>query len=155
LHVTLHAGEAAGPASVADALDQGAERLGHGVRVMEDLAADGSLGPVARRVLAGEVCLEVCPTSNVHTGVSADVASHPFDRLRRAGFRVTVSTDNRLMSGVTATSELVAVSEAFGYGLDDAEQLTLAAADAAFLDDPAARQALTERIRRGYAALRP
>lgn len=155
LHVTLHAGEAAGPASVADALDQGAERLGHGVRVVEDLAADGSPGPVARRVLADEVCLEVCPTSNVHTGVSADVASHPFDRLRRAGFRVTVSTDNRLMSGDTATSELVAVSEAFGYGLDDAELLTLAAADAAFLDDPAARQALTERIRRGYAALRP
>jgi adenosine deaminase len=155
LHVTLHAGEADGPTSVADALDQGAERLGHGVRVVEDLGADGTPGPVARRVLDGGVCLEVCPTSNVHTGVSADVASHPFDRLRRAGFRVTVSTDNRLMSGVTATSELVAVTEAFGYGLADLEQLTLAAAAAAFLDDPAERRALEERIVRGYAALRP
>jgi adenosine deaminase len=155
LHVTLHAGEAVGPASVADALDQGAERLGHGVRVVEDLAADGSPGPVARRVLAGDVCLEVCPTSNVHTGLCEDVSSHPFDRLRRAGFRVTVSTDNRLMSGVTATSELVAVSEAFGYGLDEVEALTLTAADAAFLDDSAARHALTDQIRRGYAALRP
>jgi adenosine deaminase len=155
LHVTLHAGEAGGPDSVADALDQGAERLGHGVRVIEDLDADGAPGPVARRVLAGDVCLEVCPTSNVHTGVSSDVASHPFDRLRRAGFRVTVSTDNRLMSGVTATSELAAVSQAHGYGLDDAEALTLAAADAAFLDDPAIRGALRERIRRGYAALVP
>jgi adenosine deaminase len=155
LHVTLHAGEAVGPASVADALEQGAARLGHGVRVVEDLAADGSPGPVARRVLAGDVCLEVCPTSNVHTGLCEDVSSHPFDRLRRAGFRVTVSTDNRLMSGVTATSELVAVSEAFGYGLDEVEALTLTAADAAFLDDPAARHALTDRIRRGYAALRP
>jgi adenosine deaminase len=155
LHVTLHAGEAVGPPSVADALDQGAERLGHGVRVVEDLAADGAPGPVARRVLAGDVCLEVCPTSNVHTGVSADVASHPFDRLRRAGFRVTVSTDNRLMSGVTATSELAAVSEAFGYGLDDVEALTLTAAEAAFLDDRTAREELTQRIVRGFAALRP
>jgi adenosine deaminase len=155
LHVTLHAGEAVGPASVADALDQGAERLGHGVRVVEDLDPDGAPGPIARQVLDRGVCLEVCPTSNVHTGVSADVASHPFDRLRRAGFRVTVSTDNRLMSGVTASSELAAVSEAFGYGLDDAEELTLAAAEAAFLDDPGARGTLVERIRRGYAALRP
>jgi adenosine deaminase len=155
LHVTLHAGEAVGPASVADALDQGAERLGHGVRVVEDLDADDAPGPVARRVLAGDVCLEVCPTSNVHTGVSADVASHPFDRLWRAGFRVTVSTDNRLMSGVTATSELAAVAAAFGYGLDDVEALTLAAADAAFLDDPEDRRALVDRVHRGYAALRP
>jgi adenosine deaminase len=75
--VTLHAGEAAGPASVADALDQGAERLGHGVRIVEDLARTAHPGPVARRVLAADVALEVCPTSNVHTGVSADVAPTP------------------------------------------------------------------------------
>jgi adenosine deaminase len=155
LHVTLHAGEAAGPASVADALDQGAERLGHGVRIVEDLAPDGTPGPVARRVLAGDVALEVCPTSNVHTGVSADVASHPIDRLRRAGFRVTVSTDNRLMSAVTASSELVALGAAFGYDLDDLEALTVTAAEAAFIDDPAARADLVDRIGQGYAALRP
>jgi adenosine deaminase len=155
LHVTLHAGEAAGPASVADALDQGAERLGHGVRIVEDLADDDTPGPVARRVLAADVALEVCPTSNVHTGVSADVASHPVDRLRRTGFHVTISTDNRLMSGVTATSEFAELGAVFGYDLEDAEALTLAAADAAFLDDPADVADLRDRVVRGYAALRP
>ena len=159
LHVTLHAGEADGPASVADALAQGAERLGHGVRIIEDVEVvdDDTVlpGPVAGRVLAQGIALEVCPTSNVHTGVSPDVASHPFDRLRQAGFVLTVNTDNRLMSGVSATSEFAALVEAFGVGLDDLEQLTLAAARAAFLEDDEERDALIARIERGYAALRP
>jgi adenosine deaminase len=154
LHVTLHAGEAAGPESVEDALNQGAERIGHGVRIIEDVDSDGHPGPVARRVLAGDVVLEVCPTSNVHTGVSEDVASHPFDRLRRSGFAVSLSTDNRLMSGVTATSEVLAVSEAFDYGLDDLEEITLTGMRGAFVDD-ATREVLEDRIVRGYAALRP
>ena len=159
LHVTLHAGEADGPASVADALAQGAQRLGHGVRIIEDVEVvdnDTILpGPTAGRVLAQGIALEVCPTSNVHTGVSPDVASHPFDQLRQAGFVLTVNTDNRLMSGVSATSEFAALRDAFGVGLDDLEQLTLAAARAAFLDDDTEREALIARIQRGYAALRP
>jgi adenosine deaminase len=154
LHVTIHAGEALGPESVADALDHGAERLGHGVRIVEDLAADGTPGPVARRVLEGAIPLEVCPTSNVHTGLCQDVASHPIERLRRAGFTVTVSTDNRLMSAVSGTSELDALVRAFGYQLDDLEALTTAAARAAFLADDE-RGALMDRVARGYAALRP
>jgi adenosine deaminase len=155
LHVTLHAGEAAGPASIADALDHGAERLGHGVRIIEDVADDGSLGPVARRVLAEQVTLETCPTSNVHTGIVPDVASHPIDRLRSLGFAVTVNTDNRLMSRTTATDEFARLVEVFGYGLDDLEAVTVTAARAAFLDDEDERDALLERIARGYAALRP
>ncbi len=159
LHVTVHAGEADGPASVADALAQGAQRLGHGVRIIEDVEVvdnDTILpGPTAGRVLAQGIALEVCPTSNVHTGVSPDVASHPFDQLRQAGFVLTVNTDNRLMSGVSATSEFAALRDAFGVGLDDLEQLTLAAARAAFLDDDTEREALIARIQRGYAALRP
>jgi adenosine deaminase len=181
LGVTLHAGEASGPASVEDALDQGAQRLGHGVRIVEDLGggpggaparevdasgrgegvdASGrgegvdAPGPVAARVLAGQVALEVCPTSNVHTGVVADVASHPIARLRDAGFLVTLNTDNRLMSGVTLTSEAVALHEAFGWGVADLEALTATAVDVAFLPD-AERVALRERVARGYAALRP
>ncbi len=154
LRLTLHAGEADGPASIADALDHGAERLGHGVRVIEDVAADGTPGPVARRVLDGEVPLEVCPTSNVHTGVAPTVTAHPLARLRELGFRVTVNTDNRLMSGVTTTSELTAVARAFDLDLDDLEALALTAAAAVFL--PAeARAALAARVQRGFAALRP
>ncbi|MFU8842132.1 MAG: hypothetical protein ACNA8R_15730, partial [Nitriliruptoraceae bacterium] len=125
-------GEADGPASIADALDHGAERLGHGIRVIEDVADDGTLGPVARRVHDQEIALEVCPTSNVHTGVSPDVATHPIGRLLDLGFRVTLSTDNRLMSGVTATSELAAVVDAFDLGLDDLEELATTAAAAAY-----------------------
>ena len=152
LHVTLHAGEAVGPDSVADALVQGAERLGHGVRVVEDLAPDGTLGSVAREVLERGVPLELCPTSNVHTGAVPDLAEHPFERLRRLGFRVTVNTDNRLVSGVSATGELALVAELFGYDLGVLEQLTIQAADAAFLS-PMEREGLVGAIRRGYAAL--
>ncbi len=159
LHVTLHAGEAAGVGSIVDALDQGAERLGHGVRLVDDLSAGeddaDAVGPVARRVLAGDVALEVCPTSNVHTGVVAEVADHPIARLRDAGFLVTLNTDNRLMSGVTATREFQTVVDAFGMGLAELEGMTLAAMEAAFLDDEWARAALVEQIQRGYAALRP
>src|SRR5690606_16002358 len=113
---------------------------------------DDSPGTVAARVLAGGVTLEVCPTSNVHTGVVADVASHPIERLRRAGFAVTLNTDNRLMSDVTLTSEAVAMHDAFGWGVDDLEQVTATAVDAAFLGD-ADREVLRERVARGYAAL--
>jgi adenosine deaminase len=153
LGVTLHAGEAAGPASIADALEQGAQRLGHGVRIVEDLAGDDAPGPVAQRVLDGRVPLEVCPTSNVHTGVCPDVASHPIERLRRAGFAVTLNTDNRLMSDVTLTSEAVACADAFGWTLDDLEAVTRTAVDAAFVTD-AERAVLRDRVAAGYAALR-
>jgi adenosine deaminase len=154
LHVTLHAGEADGPASIADALDQGAERIGHGVRVVDDLGADLSPGPVARRVLAGGITLEVCPTSNLHTGVAATYAEHPVERLRRAGFRVTISTDNRLMSGVSLTDELLGGVEAFGWGLADLQELTERALEDAFCD-AATRTALAQVVSQGYAAIRP
>jgi adenosine deaminase len=155
LHVTLHAGEADGPTSIADALDQGAERLGHGVRVIEDVDADGALGPVASRVVADRVTLEVAPTSNVHTGVTADLTDHSIDRLRRLGFPVTVNTDNRLMSRITATGELARLVEVFGWDLDDVESVMLAAVRAAFIDDEVEREQLHDQITRGYAALRP
>lgn len=154
LGVTLHAGEAFGPPSIADALDQGAQRLGHGVRIIEDVDADGTPGPVASRVLEGGVPLEVCPSSNVHTGVVADVASHPIARLRDLGFRITINTDNRLMSDVTLTSEALALHDAFGWGLAELEALTATAVDATFLPEDE-RTALRDRVTRGYAALRP
>lgn len=154
LHLTLHAGEAEGPASIADALDHGAERLGHGVRIVEDLAGD-TAGPVATRVLAAGVPLEVCPTSNVHTGVVDHLADHPVDRLRRAGFRVTVSTDNRLMSGVRLSQELAATAASHGWSLDEVRAVTDTAVEAAFLDDEVARAALRGQVERGFAALVP
>jgi adenosine deaminase len=148
LPLTLHAGEAAGVTSIVDALDQGAVRLGHGVRLVDDLGADGDLGAVARRVRDAGVTLEVCPTSNVHTGVVERVADHPLPQLLAAGLDVTINTDNRLMSAVTATSELVTAAEVAGLDVAGLDRLTLAAVDATFQDDEGRRRLRAEVERR-------
>jgi adenosine deaminase len=141
LPVTVHAGEAAGVSSIASALVDGrALRLGHGVRVAQDLIdqADGGveIGPVARWVLDRGIALEVSPTSNLHTGVFAwrgpSMGDHPFEQLRSLGFAVTVNTDNRLMSATTLTDELAILVSTFGYGLAELERFQLTAARAAF-----------------------
>lgn len=133
---TVHAGEAAGVASIDGALQVGALRLGHGVRLVEDITRDASgcrLGPVARWVLDRRIPLEVSPSSNLQTGVCATVAEHPFGLLERLGFVVTVNCDNRLMSRTTYTRETALVAEAFGYGLGDLRRFTVDAVRAAFL----------------------
>ncbi len=151
--LTLHAGEAFGPASIADALDQGAARIGHGVHVADDIAPDGTLGPVARRVHDAGVPLELCPTSNVHSGAVASIEAHPIGRLHDLGFAVTVNTDNRLMSAVTISSEWADVVSAFGWTWSDVEAITTRALDASFVED-ALRPILKPRIERGFAAVR-
>ncbi|MGY1741981.1 MULTISPECIES: adenosine deaminase [unclassified Blastococcus] len=154
-HRTIHAGEAAGVDSIRAALDgAGAERLGHGVRIADEVPADGPLGPLARRVRDERVPLEVAPSSNVQTGAYPSLAGHPVDRLYRAGFVVTVNTDNRLMSGVSATSELADVAATFGWGWDDVRRVTENALEAAFLDPAERDRLLTGVVRPGYAALR-
>jgi adenosine deaminase len=151
----VHAGEAAGTASIRAALDGAhAERLGHGVRIADEVADDGTLGPVARRVRDAQVPLEVAPTSNVQTGAYPTLAQHPVDRLHRLGFAVTLNTDNRLMSGVTATSEAAAVAATFGWGWDDLQTVTERALASAFTGDDVKRRLLEDVVRPGYAALR-
>jgi adenosine deaminase len=151
--LTLHAGEAYGPESIDDALDQGASRIGHGVHIADDIGPGDRLGPVARRVLDGRIPLELCPTSNVHTGAAASITTHPIDHLRRLGFAVTVNTDNRLMSKITPSAEWAGLGEAFGWTLDDAEAITMRSLDVAFIEEDV-RGPLRERIAAGYAALR-
>ncbi|HET9417565.1 MAG TPA: adenosine deaminase, partial [Candidatus Limnocylindria bacterium] len=129
-HFTIHAGEGFGLPSIWEALQWcGAERLGHGVRIVDDITVrpDGrvTLGRLASYVRDRRVPLEMCPTSNVHTGAAASLEEHPIDLLRRLRFRVTVNTDNRLMSGISMSSEFAALARAFGIGLDDMEWLTL------------------------------
>jgi adenosine deaminase len=104
-HITIHAGEAFGLPSIAEALHYcGTERLGHGVRIVDDIAIDeqgrARLGRLAAYVRDRRVPLEMCPTSNVNTGAAASIAEHPIGLLHRLRFRVTVNTDNRLMSDV-------------------------------------------------------
>jgi adenosine deaminase len=129
-HFTIHAGEGFGLPSIWEALQWcGAERLGHGVRIVDDITVrpDGrvTLGRLAAYVRDRRVPLEMCPTSNVHTGATPSLEEHPIDLLRRLRFRVTVNTDDRLMSGITLSSEFAALSRAFGIGLDDMEWLNM------------------------------
>jgi adenosine deaminase len=154
-HRTIHAGEADGIESIRGALDGArAQRLGHGVRIADEVPEDGGpLGPVAQRVLDGQITLEVAPSSNVQTGAYPSIARHPVDRLHRAGFAVTLNTDNRLMSGVSVSSELAAVVDAHGWGWDDVQTVAERAVAGAFLDE-AARTDLLARVRAGYADLR-
>ncbi len=136
--ITLHAGEGDGVASIADALECGARRIGHGVRIIEDMAlVDGQwrFGPTARRVRDGGVVLEVCPTSNVHTGIYHRLAEHPVDVLFGAGFAVTINTDNRLMSATSITKEYKALREVFGWGVEDFQALARTAIRASFVDE--------------------
>lgn len=158
VRLTIHAGEADGPSSIADALDCGAERLGHGVRLVEDLTADEEgadvLGRAASRVHSEQICLEVCPSSNLQTGIAEDIAHHPVDRLHKAGFALALSSDNRLMSRTSTSREMTRVAETFDWDLDDLEQVVLTGLANGFA--PAAeRDALADEVVRPiFAATR-
>ena len=158
-HITIHAGESFGLPSIWEALQFcGAERLGHGVRIVDDITVrdDGSveLGRLATFVRDRRVPLEMCPTSNVHTGATSSIGEHPFDLLRRLRYRVTVNTDNRLMSGVSLSSEFAALDEAFGIGLGEMEWLTINAMKSAFAPFDERIRLINEVVKPGYAHLR-
>lgn len=158
-HITIHAGESFGLPSIWEALQFcGAERLGHGVRIVDDVEVrpDGSmaLGRLAAFVRDRRVPLEMCPTSNVHSGAAVSIEAHPFDLLRRLRFRVTVNTDNRLMSNVSLSGEFAALDAAFGLGLGEMEWLTLNAMKSAFAPFDERLRLINEVIKPGYAHLR-
>ncbi|MET0932654.1 MAG: adenosine deaminase [Mycetocola sp.] len=160
--VTVHAGEADGLESIKSALFDGrALRLGHGVRIAEDITVERSddegtyvsLGPVAQWVKDREIALELSPSSNLQTGAIAawgtDLVDHPFDLLYQLGFKTTVNVDNRTMSGTSLSRELSLLADAFAYDLDDLEVFQQNAASAAFLplED---REELAEAISAGF-----
>ena len=158
-HFTIHAGEAFGLPSIWEAIQHcGAERLGHGVRIVDDIKVhdDGSaeLGRLAQYVRDRRMPLEMCPSSNVQTGAAESIAAHPISLLRRLRFRVTVNTDNRLMSGTSMSEEFEKLSEAFGYTLDDMQWFTLNAMKSAFLPFDERIVLIDDVIKPGYAALR-
>ncbi|MFL5777548.1 MAG: adenosine deaminase [Chloroflexota bacterium] len=158
-HITIHAGESFGLPSIWEAVQYcGAERLGHGVRIIDDIALlpDGSveLGRLAAFVRDRRIPLEMCPTSNVHTGAATSVEEHPIDLLRRLRFRVTVNTDNRLMSGVSMSSEFEALDRAFAIGLGEMEWLTINAMKSAFAPFDERLRVINEVVKPGYAHLR-
>jgi len=151
LPATVHAGEADGLDSIAGAVRVGANRLGHGARIADDIAPDGTFGPLAHWVRDRRIALELCPTSNVHTGAAASVAAHPITRLLRLGFAVTVNTDNRLQSGTSMSAELAALVEHAGWTLEDLRQVTLTAAHHTFVHEDDRTALIDEIITPGYA----
>ncbi len=157
-HITIHAGEGFGLPSIWEAVQFcGAERLGHGVRIVDDIDLDGDgeahLGALAHCVRDRRIPLEMCPTSNVHTGAAPSLAEHPIDLLRRLRFRVTVNTDNRLMSGVTLTGEFQTLVDTFGYDLDDLQWLTVNAMKSAFCHFDERLRLIDDVIKPGYRSL--
>src|SRR5215203_3371870 len=156
-HITIHAGESFGLPSIWEALQYcGAERLGHGVRIVDDITGapgEEQLGRLASYVRDRRVCLELCPTSNVNTGVCESVADHPIGMLRRLRFRVTVNTDNRLMSNTSMSTEMCKLRDAFGWGLDDFEWLTINGMKSAFAPFPERLRVINGLIKPRYALL--
>ena len=152
--VTIHAGEAAGVESISEAVGLGAaRRLGHGVRIHEDIVGLDSdapqLGRVARVVLDRQIPLELCPTSNEQTGAATSVADHPMHALRNLGFAVTINTDNRLMSGTSMGREISRLVSEGGWTREQIIEATLTAAAAAFLPHEEAIE-LMERVIEGF-----
>jgi adenosine deaminase len=155
-HFTIHAGEAFGLPSIWEAVQWcNADRLGHGVRIVDDITVDpdgkATLGDLANYVRDVRVPLEMCPTSNVHTGAAPSIERHPIGLLRRLHFRVTVNTDNRLMSGVSLSSEFATLVDVHGYGWSDIRWLTLNAMKSAFLPFDERLDLINFVIKPGYA----
>jgi adenosine deaminase len=158
-HLTIHAGEAFGLPSIWEALQLcGAERLGHGVRIVDDVHiapnGDADLGRVAALVRDRRVPLELCPTSNVHSGAAPSIAEHPIGLLTRLGFRTTVNTDNRLMSATSMSHEMQRLAEDLAFDWDRLQRLTTNAARASFLSYDERVELIERVILPGYAALR-
>ena len=157
-HFTIHAGEAFGLPSIWEAIQWcGADRLGHGVRIVDDISVDDDgtvhLGRLAAYVRDKRIPLEMCPASNVQTGAAESIPEHPIGLLTRLRFRVTVNTDNRLMSGTSMTAEMVSLVDAFGYGLEELRWFTINAMKSAFLPFDERLAIIDEVIKPGYADL--
>ncbi len=158
-NITIHAGEGYGKESIWQAIQYcGAHRIGHGTRLIDDIAiAQGravKLGDLAQYVLDKRIPLEICLISNVHTGATPSLAEHPFKIFYQEKFRVTLNTDNRLMSDTTMTREFEAAAETFGLGLDDFEKITINAMKSAFLPYRERCNFIYATIKPGYAKIR-
>jgi adenosine deaminase len=157
-HFTIHAGEAFGLPSIWQAIQWcGADRLGHGVRIVDDIDVTGEgaprLGRLADYVRDKRIPLELCPSSNVQTGAAPSIAQHPIGLLRDLRFRATVNTDNRLMSGTSMTREMALLVEEFGYGWADLQWFTINAMKSSFIPFNERLILINDVIKPAYARL--
>jgi adenosine deaminase len=158
-NITIHAGEGFGKESIWQAIQYcGAHRIGHGTRLIDDIAVtDGKvvkLGDLAQYVLDKRIPLEICLISNVHTGAAPSLEQHPFRVLYQKKFRVTLNTDNRLMSNTSMTQEFEAAAQTFGLTLDDFEKITINAMKSAFLPYEQRCDLIYKTLKPGYARAR-
>lgn len=155
-HFTIHAGEAFGLPSIWQAIQWcGADRLGHGVRIVDDITPgpQPGLGRLAAYVRDKRIPLELCPSSNVQTGAASSIADHPIGLLRELRFRVTVNTDNRLMSGTSMSREMALLVEAFDYGWRELQWFTINGMKSSFIPFDERLRIIDEVIKPGYAKL--
>jgi adenosine deaminase len=162
-NITIHAGEAFGKESIWQAIQWcGAHRVGHATRLIEDIGVDRhdptqivKMGYLAQYILDKRVPLEMCLSSNVDTGAIDRIERHPFGMYYRYGFRVTLNTDDRLMSDTTMTREFGVAHDVFGLGLHDLEKVTINAMKSAFLPHKRRLQLIYDVIKPGYARVKP
>ena len=156
-HFTIHAGEAFGLPSIWEAIQYcGADRLGHGVMILDDIDTSGPvprLGRLAAYVRDARIPLEMCPSSNLQTGAGASYAEHPITLLKDLRFRVTVNTDNRLMSGTTLGMEFQHLVDEAGWSLADIRWATINAMKSAFIPFDERLAIIDTIVKPGYAAL--
>jgi len=154
-HFTIHAGEAYGIPSIWEAIQIcGAERLGHGVRIIDDIDFSGSepkLGLLASYVRDRRIPLELCPTSNLQTGAAASYAEHPIGVLAKLRFRITLNTDNRLMSQTSMSFEMEEAVKAFNWDFAELQRVTINAMKSAFIPYPERLKIIDQVIKPGYA----
>ena len=158
-HFTIHAGEGFGLPSIWEAIQWcGADRLGHGVRIIDDVTVDPdgkppTLGRLAAYVRDRRIPLEMCPSSNLQTGAASSIAQHPITLLKDLRFRVTVNTDNRLMSGTSMTQELSLLAAQAGWTLADLRWVSINAMKSAFIPFDERLALIEDVVKPGYAAL--
>ncbi len=157
-NITIHAGEGFGKESIWQAIQWcGAHRIGHGTRLIEDMKIkDGnvlSMGTLAQYVLDKRIPLEICLTSNVHTGAVQRLEDHPFGIFYRYRFRVTLNTDNRMMSGITLSDEYRTAADVFGLDLGDLERLSTNAMKSAFMPYRERVAFIHDVLKPGFAAV--
>lgn len=158
-NITIHAGEAFGKESIWQAIQWcGAHRIGHATRLIDDMKIEGgravNMGYLSQYVLDKRIPLEICLSSNVHTGACKDIADHPFGVYHHHKFRVTLNTDNRLMSNTTMTREYMVAADVFGLGISDLEKIALNSMKSAFIPYKDRIDYIYESIKPGYHRVR-
>lgn len=156
-HYTIHAGEAAPLESISLAVREcKAERIGHGIRLMDDISfgeSGAKLGSLALEVLDKQIALEMAPTSNLQTGGATSYETHPIGIMKELGFNVTINTDNRLMSNTSMIREMTEIARGFSWGLQDLQDVTENAINSAFISEDEISDILETHIRPGYRKL--